>query len=166
MEIIYTKPLMQAVVNDEYNAYAEVLPEAQRSLQLVRPENLSTPGIPDSLMKRVFDVVFSLILMLLGFPAFTLLYLITRLSSRGPAFYKQERNGRNGKPFHIYKFRSMHVDAEQYGPMLSSANDPRITRWGKIMCRSRLDELPQFWNVLIGDMSIVRRNYRCILINS
>ena len=84
-----------------------------------------------------------------------MLFLITKFSSAGPAFYKQERLGRFGKPFIMYKFRSMYVDAEKHGPQLSSERDPRITKWGRIMRMTRMDELPQFWNVLKGDMSIV-----------
>ena len=70
-------------------------------------------------------------------------------------FYRQERIGKNGHPFSIIKFRSMYVDAEKQGPALSSDHDPRITPWGRFMRKVRLDELPQFWNVLKGDMSIV-----------
>ncbi|SDD96142.1 Sugar transferase involved in LPS biosynthesis (colanic, teichoic acid) [Mucilaginibacter pineti] len=106
-------------------------------------------------LKRLFDIVFSLILMFLGFPIFAAIYIITKISSPGPVFYKQERVGKHEQKFHIYKFRSMHVDAEKYGPQLSNADDPRITKWGRVMRRSRLDELPQFWNVLRGDMSVV-----------
>jgi lipopolysaccharide/colanic/teichoic acid biosynthesis glycosyltransferase len=107
------------------------------------------------LLKRGVDIVFSTSVLLGGFPVFVVLFLITKLSSKGPAFYKQERIGLNEKPFHIYKFRSMWIDAEKLGPQLSSDHDPRITPWGRIMRKSRLDELPQFWNVLKGDMSIV-----------
>lgn len=82
--------------------------------------------------------------------------LVTRLTSRGPIVYRQERIGQGGRPFMMYKFRSMYVDAEKGGPMLSSGlSDPRITPWGRFMRRSRLDELPQFYNVLIGNMSVV-----------
>lgn len=77
------------------------------------------------------------------------------LSSRGPVFFLQERVGYNGKPFMIWKFRSMHITAETAGPQLSSNIDNRVTGWGKIMRRWRLDELPQLLNVLKGDMSIV-----------
>jgi lipopolysaccharide/colanic/teichoic acid biosynthesis glycosyltransferase len=78
-----------------------------------------------------------------------------RLSSKGPILFVQERIGYKSKPFRMYKFRSMFVDAEQNGPMLSSDNDPRITKWGKIMRKWRLDEIPQLWNILKGDMSMV-----------
>ncbi len=107
------------------------------------------------LLKRGFDVVFSLMVMTLGLPIFLLLMLITKVTSKGPVFYKQERMGKNGVPFFIFKFRSMRVDAEKFGPQLASENDPRVTKWGRIMRKTRLDELPQFWNVLKGDMSVV-----------
>jgi lipopolysaccharide/colanic/teichoic acid biosynthesis glycosyltransferase len=106
-------------------------------------------------IKRAFDICFSLAVLIFGAPLFILLALITKLTSKGPVFYKQERVGINGKPFYIYKYRSMKVDAEKDGPQLSKDNDPRITKWGQIMRKTRLDELPQFWNVLKGDMSVV-----------
>jgi lipopolysaccharide/colanic/teichoic acid biosynthesis glycosyltransferase len=105
--------------------------------------------------KRGFDVAFSAAVMALGSPVFVLLYLVTKFSSKGPAFYKQERLGKHGRPFTMYKFRSMFTDAEKFGPQLSSQHDIRITKWGRIIRRTRLDELPQFWNVLKGDMSVV-----------
>jgi exopolysaccharide biosynthesis polyprenyl glycosylphosphotransferase len=115
------------------------------------------PGISFKILflKRSFDILFSLLVMITGVPVFILLYIITKTTSRGPAFYRQERIGRNHKPFYIYKFRSMYVNAEKFGPQLSKDNDPRITRWGNFIRKTRLDELPQFWNVLIGDMSVV-----------
>ena len=106
-------------------------------------------------IKRAFDICFSLAVLVFGAPLFILLALITKLTSKGPVFYKQERVGINGRPFYIYKYRSMTVDAEKNGPQLSKDNDPRITKWGQIMRKTRLDELPQFWNVLKGDMSVV-----------
>jgi putative colanic acid biosynthesis UDP-glucose lipid carrier transferase len=93
--------------------------------------------------------------MTVGAPLFLLLYILTKFTSKGPAFFKQERIGKNEKPFYIYKFRSMYVDAEKSGPQLSKDNDPRITKWGRMIRKTRLDELPQFWNVLKGEMSIV-----------
>jgi exopolysaccharide biosynthesis polyprenyl glycosylphosphotransferase len=106
-------------------------------------------------LKRGFDVLFSSVIMILGAPAFVVIYIITKSSSEGPAFYRQERIGINEKPFYIYKFRSMYIDAERHGPQLSSDNDPRITKWGRVIRKTHLDELPQFWNVLKGDMSVV-----------
>ncbi len=105
--------------------------------------------------KRLIDVVFSLFGIILLSPILLLIFLKTLLSSKGGAFYLQERIGFKGKPFTIFKFRSMFVDAEKDGPALSSDNDSRITPWGKTMRKWRLDELPQLWNILIGDMSLV-----------
>jgi exopolysaccharide biosynthesis polyprenyl glycosylphosphotransferase len=121
--------------------------------------NLSPQILADfrvNAFKRGFDVAFSLGVIVLGAPIFALVGGITRLSSKGPVLYAQERIGRDGQPFMIYKFRSMYVNAEQTGPSLSQGlQDSRITPWGRFMRRTRLDELPQFFNVLIGDMSVV-----------
>ena len=81
--------------------------------------------------------------------------LMIKFSSKGPIFYQQERIGLKGKPFDIIKFRSMRTDAESAGPQLSKEDDPRITKIGKILRKTRLDEFPQFWNVLKGEMSVV-----------
>lgn len=121
--------------------------------------NLSSRMLADfrvNVFKRAFDIIFSLGVLVIGFPIFLLLALITRLTSPGPAFYAQERVGRVGKVFKIYKFRSMYTDAEKGGPVLSGGLlDKRITPWGRFMRQTRLDELPQFVNVLKGDMSVV-----------
>ena len=106
-------------------------------------------------LKRIFDLTFTFIVMVLGAPLFLLTALMTKLTSQGPIFYAQERVGRNGQPFKIYKFRSMYNDSELRGPQLACFGDPRITPWGRFMRRIRLDEIPQFYNVLVGDMSIV-----------
>jgi exopolysaccharide biosynthesis polyprenyl glycosylphosphotransferase len=105
--------------------------------------------------KRVLDVVGAAGFLLLAWPAYVFTALMVRSSSPGPIFYRQARIGRGGKPFNIIKFRSMYVDAEQMGPALSSDHDPRITPWGRFMRKVRLDEFPQFWNVIKGDMSLV-----------
>ncbi len=106
-------------------------------------------------LKRVFDVVGSALFLVLACWVYAFTAIMVKLSSPGPVFYRQERIGKNGHPFRIIKFRSMFVDAEKTGPALSSDHDPRITKWGRFMRKVRLDELPQFWNVLKGDMSIV-----------
>lgn len=106
-------------------------------------------------VKRIMDIVISLIALILLLPLILYTIIRVRLSSPGPIFYTQERIGLNGKPFQIFKFRSMFIDAEKRGPMLSSDHDDRVTGWGKIMRKWRLDEIPQFANVLIGDMAIV-----------
>ncbi|MET0636153.1 MAG: sugar transferase [Chitinophagaceae bacterium] len=106
-------------------------------------------------IKRFIDVVFSAFALLLLFPLFIYIAIRVRLSSKGDIFYRQQRIGYKGRPFIMYKFRSMVADAEKNGPALSSDHDPRITRWGKVMRKWRLDELPQLVNILKGDMSLV-----------
>ncbi|NUQ80921.1 MAG: sugar transferase [Bacteroidetes bacterium] len=106
--------------------------------------------------KRAFDVVFSLLFLLAASPVMLLSALIIRLESKGPVFFIQERVGRNGRPIRVIKFRSMVVDAEKHtGPVLATKDDPRITRWGRFMRKTRIDEFPQLFNVLKGDMSVV-----------
>lgn len=126
-----------------------------KSFPVIQLSNSVELSLKIIVFKRCFDILFSLFVMVPGFPVFVLLIIITKLTSKGPVFYAQERIGRNNKPFKIYKFRSMYVNSELLGPQLSSDHDPRITKWGRIIRKSRLDELPQFWNVLKGDMSIV-----------
>lgn len=106
-------------------------------------------------LKRMMDIVISFIAIILLLPVYIFLAIGVKCSSKGPIFYSQERIGYLGKPFHIIKFRSMYTDAEKNGPMLSSEDDPRITKFGHFMRHSRLDETPQFFNVLKGDMSLV-----------
>lgn len=106
-------------------------------------------------MKRAFDVVVSLLVLVLLFPIYLLVALAVWGSSRGPIFYTQERIGLHGIPFDIIKFRTMRVHAESDIPQLSVDNDPRVTKLGKFLRKYRLDELPQFWNILRGEMSIV-----------
>lgn len=109
----------------------------------------------ERIIKRLIDIVACTILLILCIPLYIFIAIRVKLSSNGPLFFKQERIGKNGNPFDIIKFRSMRIDAEVNGPQLSNDDDPRITKWGKIMRKYRLDELPQFYNVLKGDMSLV-----------
>lgn len=106
-------------------------------------------------IKRLVDVVLSVCGLVVLSPLILYTAMRTRFSSKGKIFYSQERIGYKGKPFFIHKFRSMVNDAEKNGPMLSSDSDNRITRWGKVMRRWRLDELPQLWNIIKGEMSLV-----------
>ncbi|MGK0285002.1 MAG: exopolysaccharide biosynthesis polyprenyl glycosylphosphotransferase [Salibacteraceae bacterium] len=106
-------------------------------------------------VKRLFDVSVSISVLVLFFPLYLVVGLIVKFGSKGPIIYWQERIGHHGKPFKIYKFRSMYINAETDRPLLSSDHDPRITKFGLFLRKSRLDEIPQFFNVLIGDMSIV-----------
>jgi exopolysaccharide biosynthesis polyprenyl glycosylphosphotransferase len=106
-------------------------------------------------MKRFMDVLLSLIAILILIPVYIGLAIAVKLSSKGPVLFFQERIGIHGKGFRIVKFRTMYTDAEKAGPQLSSTHDPRITPFGRFMRKTRLDELPQFFNVLMGDMSLV-----------
>jgi lipopolysaccharide/colanic/teichoic acid biosynthesis glycosyltransferase len=105
--------------------------------------------------KRFFDLIFSVIGLLILMPIFIVISVWIRLDSPGPIFFRQVRIGRFGKPFRIYKFRTMVADAELKGQLITSSEDPRITRAGKFLRCYKLDELPQLLNVFIGDMSIV-----------
>jgi exopolysaccharide biosynthesis polyprenyl glycosylphosphotransferase len=105
--------------------------------------------------KRLCDFVGSLTLMVLGTPIFLLLWLLIKIDSRGPVLFRQQRIGENGKPFSMYKFRTMHPDAMPYDYSPCESSDPRITRMGRFLRRTSLDELPQLVNVLQGDMSLV-----------
>ena len=106
-------------------------------------------------VKKLFDLIFSFLAIILLSPIFIILAILIKAGSKGAIIYKQERIGLNGVPFFIYKFRSMHIGSEKNGPQLSSKNDQRITPIGKIMRKSRLDETPQFFNVIKGDMAII-----------
>lgn len=106
-------------------------------------------------IKRLMDILMSFFALILLSPIYLFLIVAVKTSSKGPIFFKQERIGWYGKPFMIYKFRSMYIDAEAAGPQLSSEHDKRITKVGRIMRKTRMDELPQFWNVLKGDMAVV-----------
>lgn len=106
-------------------------------------------------LKRAFDVSVSIIALVLGAPFYILLAILVKTSSKGPVFFTQSRIGKYGKPFKIIKFRSMYTDAEKNGPALSKDDDSRITPIGKFLRKTRLDETPQFFNVLIGEMSLV-----------
>ncbi len=109
----------------------------------------------EKVLKRIIDIVVALCVLIIGLPFLTFVALLTKLSSKGPVFYRQERIGKNRIPFKIIKFRSMYIDSEKLGPALANNTDSRITPWGKVMRKTRLDEFPQFLNVLKGDMSLV-----------
>lgn len=106
-------------------------------------------------MIRFFDILFSIIGLVLLSPLFTALYLLIRIESQGGGFYSQERIGKNGKPFKLYKFRSMRIGSDKKGLITIGEKDNRITKTGFILRKYKLDELPQLWNVFIGDMSLV-----------
>ena len=125
----------------------------QAPLVQVTPELMP---IWQRVVKRAFDIVASALALIILSPVFLACAIIVKATSKGPIFYVQERIGKDGKPFNMAKFRSMRVDAEASGtPQLSSDDDPRITKFGKFMRKVRLDEIPQFWTVLKGKMSLV-----------
>ncbi|MCS7269665.1 MAG: undecaprenyl-phosphate glucose phosphotransferase [Gemmataceae bacterium] len=106
-------------------------------------------------IKRAMDIILSLVAIILLAPLMAIIALLIKLTSPGPVLYRQERCGLNGRPFQMLKFRTMHVDAEKDGPQMTRPNDPRRTRLGALLRATNLDELPQLFNVLKGDMSLV-----------
>ncbi|MDE5790119.1 MAG: sugar transferase [Muribaculaceae bacterium] len=119
--------------------------------------DLSSPRLSDfeQNIKRTFDLIISFIGLIILLPFFLIIACFVKLDSKGSIFYSQERIGKHHIPFNIIKFRTMRSDAEKSGPQLSSDSDPRITKVGKFLRKYRIDELPQLWNVLKGDMSVV-----------
>ena len=107
------------------------------------------------LFKRIFDIAVSLPAMSLLLPVFAVIVIVIRVSSKGPAIFRQERAGKDGTPFIFYKFRTMKLGIDPFGASPKSGDDPRLTRIGKLLREYSLDELPQLFNVLKGDMSIV-----------
>lgn len=141
-------PIMQDII------FGTVKQEAIWHAPLIRVTPEPMP-IWQQVTKRLFDIVVSLIVIVVFSPIYIFTAIMVKLSSPGPVFYRQERIGKHGEPFNMLKFRSMYIDAESAGPQLSKDNDPRITPWGRFMRKTRLDEIPQFFTVLGGKMSIV-----------
>jgi exopolysaccharide biosynthesis polyprenyl glycosylphosphotransferase len=143
------------VIPDMYDILSgQVKVSAILGTPLIEINNQILPTWQEAL-KRLLDVTISLFV-LVGFSWFyIILYILVKLSSKGPAFFRQERIGIHGKSFYIFKFRTMYTDSEKAGPALSKENDPRVTKLGRFMRKVRLDEMPQFFNVLLGDMSLV-----------
>ncbi|MDH6534039.1 sugar transferase [Parabacteroides sp. 52] len=148
----YKRPIK--VLADNSNMLAKVKIKTIYGIPLVdiTDNNFSEAG---KNIKLFMDKIVSVIALLLLSPLFIYIAWRVKKDSSGPVLFKQERIGYMGTPFWIYKFRTMYVDAEKKGPLLSVEDDPRITPFGRIMRKYRLDELPQFWNVLKGDMSLV-----------
>jgi exopolysaccharide biosynthesis polyprenyl glycosylphosphotransferase len=168
-----------AVENEEFQLVEQILTELKHSKVVIK----ITPSLHDYLkgvikttgiyytpliqisfemmpfwqqtIKRLMDVFISLFAIIILIPAFIFAAIGVKISSRGPVLYKQKRIGKYGSPFIMIKFRTMYMDAEATGPQLSSKNDKRITPFGMFLRKVRLDEIPQFWTVLIGKMSLV-----------
>jgi exopolysaccharide biosynthesis polyprenyl glycosylphosphotransferase len=162
------QPLMESVINrlNEKDVEIKIHPDTLDILSgYVKTNNvlgavlidLKTGLMPDwqQHIKRLLDVGTALVALIILLPVMLYIALRVKLSSPGPIFFSQERIGYKGRPFYMYKFRSMVKDAEKNGPALSSDHDTRITKLGKSMRKWRLDELPQLWNILKGDMSLV-----------
>lgn len=155
--------------NGDYLRWEEKL----RQSKVLTGERIETPVskfvpkdayIPDGMsafsrnVKRMFDCIAALLAMIVFSPLYLVCYVLIKREDGGPAIYRQERIGRFGRPFYIYKFRSMRMDAEKMGPQLSNAggkSDPRLTKVGAFIRAHHLDELPQLYNVFVGDMSFV-----------
>lgn len=122
----------------------------------IENHNIDAMNCFERMLKRTGDVVGSFILLLILSPVFLVIYIMQKIEGEGPAIYSQERIGYKGKPFHIYKFRTMKVEAEKGGvPQLAQKDDDRLTKVGRFLREHHLDEMPQLWNVLKGDMSFV-----------
>ena len=107
------------------------------------------------ILKRGLDIIISLSALILLWPVLLLIVIAIRLGSKGPAVFKQQRAGKDGKPFVFYKFRTMTIDSDPFGPSPKSGRDPRLTKTGRILREYSLDELPQLFNIVKGDMSVV-----------
>jgi exopolysaccharide biosynthesis polyprenyl glycosylphosphotransferase len=142
------------VLADRLNMLSKVKIRTIRGIPLVDVTDNNFSSAEQNI-KGFLDKVSSLLALLILSPLLGYIAFRVKRDSEGPIFFKQERIGYLGKPFTIYKFRTMYTDAEQNGPLLASDDDSRITSFGRIMRKYRLDELPQFWNVLKGEMSLV-----------
>ena len=148
----YKRPIK--VLADRFNMLSKIQLRTIRGIPLVDvTDNNFSPA--EQNIKLFLDKVCSVVALLLLSPLFAYIAWRVKKDSPGPVFFRQERIGYLGQPFWMYKFRTMYVNAEEKGPSLSSEDDPRVTPFGRIMRKYRLDELPQFWNVLKGDMSLV-----------
>ena len=148
----YKRPIK--VLVDRFNMLSKIQLRTIRGIPLVDvTDNNFSPA--EQNIKLFLDKVCSVVALLLLSPLFAYIAWRVKKDSPGPVFFRQERIGYLGQPFWMYKFRTMYVNAEENGPSLSSEDDLRVTPFGRIMRKYRLDELPQFWNVLKGDMSLV-----------
>jgi exopolysaccharide biosynthesis polyprenyl glycosylphosphotransferase len=158
--------LEMAAECDEHNVTMKIVPDLYetfsgqaRTLQIygaplieVNPQLLK-PW--EEAVKRILDIIISIFVMIVSLPVCIITAIAIKFESRGPVFFSQPRVGRNGAVFTLYKFRSMVTDSEKGGPQWTKVNDPRVTKVGKFIRKTHIDEIPQFWNILKGEMSIV-----------
>lgn len=174
-EIIINMPLSQSAIIDQiintadnYGKRVRLVPDYFRVLKekyktgmfaempVINVREIPLDDIIQSSIKRIFDIMFSSIVLILLSPVFVVIAILIKLSSRGPILYNPVRVGKNGETFKMYKFRSMHIDEDSNIDSKSTIkDDPRITRLGKFLRKHNIDEIPQFANVLIGDMSVI-----------
>ena len=157
---------VECLVLTDMNDYVEFVRPTRIGDQLALSLDPPNSQLVSQAIKSFFDRGFALLALLLGAPLMAVIALMIRLDTRGPVFYRQERTGKDGVPFTMYKFRTMVVDADQRidelremnegaGPLFKMAQDPRVTRVGRLLRQTSLDELPQLFNVLVGDMALV-----------
>lgn len=139
MKLINWNELPQNMQCEEVKPYYEILKKKKGSL----------------IIKRLFDFIVSAILLIFASPILLIIALLIKIDSKGPVFYRQERLTTYGRTFRIFKFRTMVINADQIGALVTTGNDPRITKIGNKIRKCRLDELPQLINILLGDMSFV-----------
>lgn len=151
---LYHYKLPIKVLADKLSMLSQVKIKTIRGIPLVNVTENNLSSVEKNI-KFVMDKVLSVLVLLILSPMYLYIAWRVKKDSPGPVFFRQERIGYMGKPFYIYKFRTMYTDAEDNGPLLSSEKDKRITPFGHLLRKYRLDEFPQFWNVLKGDMSIV-----------
>lgn len=144
---------LQANKTDSYNSRLSIIRNKNYNLEEFNiPLKVSLYSL---FIKRFFDFIFSSIFIVLLSPLLFSLFIITKITSKGPGLFFQKRMGQHNKEFYLVKFRSMKNNSEPDGPVLSIRNDPRVTKWGKIMRRYYLDELPQLINIWLGEMSFI-----------
>lgn len=151
---LYYYGLPIKVLADKLSMLSQVKIKTIRGIPLVNVTENNLSAVEKNI-KYVMDKVLSALVLVLLSPMYLYIAWRVKKDSPGPVFFRQERIGYMGKPFYIYKFRTMYTDAEDKGPLLASEKDKRITPFGHVLRKYRLDEFPQFWNVLKGDMSIV-----------
>lgn len=155
LNVLYRRNVSIKVIPDVYEMLigsARLTPIYGCNMMSISHEIMSPLSLR---IKRLMDIAISSVVLLILSPVFLYVIVRIRLGSKGSPVFKQERIGKNGRPFMMYKFRSMVVNAETSQPLLTTPNDDRITKYGRFMRKYRIDELPQFWNVLKGDMAVV-----------
>ena len=133
----------------------EDIPEFMKNDEVKRYYDILKNKTISLILKRLFDIIMSLILIIILSPVLLILSIMIKLDSEGPVFYRQERVTQYGRIFRIFKFRTMVTNADKIGALVTTQNDSRITRIGNKIRKCRLDEIPQLFNILLGDMSFV-----------